>query len=51
MSGSIQHGRNLARHAHTARGILVELTLTGLGYDGFWHSISHFLVRARENSF
>ena len=41
---TIQHGRNLARDAHAARGILVELALTGLGYDYFWHSVSRFLV-------
>jgi len=32
---AIQYGRNLARNAHTASGILVELALTGLGYDYF----------------
>jgi hypothetical protein len=41
---TIQYGGNLAREAHTARGVLVELALTGLGYDYFWHSLSRFLV-------
>ena len=45
--GTIKHGGNLARDAHAARGILVELALAGLGYDYFWHSVSRFLVRAR----
>ncbi len=35
VSRTIQHGRNLARDAQPARGILVELALTGLGYDYF----------------
>jgi hypothetical protein len=43
MSRSIQHGRNLARDAHATSGILVELALTGLGCDNFWHSVSRFL--------
>jgi hypothetical protein len=42
VAGAIKHGRNLARHAYTARGILVELALTGLRYDDFRHSISLF---------
>ncbi len=37
VAGAIQHGRNLARDTHAARGILVELALTGLGYDYFRH--------------
>jgi hypothetical protein len=41
---TIQYGGNLARDAHTASGILVELALTGLGDHNFWHSVSHFLV-------
>jgi hypothetical protein len=32
---TIQHGGNLARGAYPASGILVELALTGLGYDYF----------------
>src|ERR1035437_1386256 len=40
---TVQYGRNLARDAHTASGILVELALPGLGYDNFWHSVSRFL--------
>jgi hypothetical protein len=42
MSRTIKHGRNVARCANTARGILVELALTGLRYDYFSHSISLF---------
>jgi hypothetical protein len=45
---TIQYGGNLAREAHTARGVLVELALTGLGYDDFWHSLSRFLVSGTE---
>jgi hypothetical protein len=37
MPGTIKHGRNLAGDTYAARGILVELALTGLGYDYFWH--------------
>jgi hypothetical protein len=48
MPRSIQHGGNLARDAHTAGGILVELPLAGLGCDNFWHSISRFLVSGTE---
>jgi hypothetical protein len=44
MTGTIKHGRNLARDAHAASGILVELALTGPGYDYFWHSVSRFLL-------
>jgi hypothetical protein len=44
MSRTIQHGGNLARDAHAASGIFVELSLTGLGYDYFWHSVSRFLA-------
>jgi len=35
--GAIQHGRNLARHAYAACGILVEFALAGRRYDDFWH--------------
>jgi len=35
VSRTIQYGGNLARNAHAASGILVELALTGLGYDNF----------------
>jgi hypothetical protein len=44
MARTIQNGGNLARNAHTASGILGELAHAGLGYDDFWHSLSHFLV-------
>src|ERR1035437_5137181 len=37
MSGAVKHGRNLAGDTYAARGVLVELALTGLGYDYFWH--------------
>jgi hypothetical protein len=35
--GTIKHGRNLAGGPYAARGILVELALTGLSYDYFRH--------------
>ncbi len=35
---SIQNRRNLAGYAHAACRILIELALTGLGYDNFRHS-------------
>jgi hypothetical protein len=41
---TIQYGWNPAREAHTARGVLIELALTGLGYKDFWHSVSRFLI-------
>jgi hypothetical protein len=44
MARTIQNGGNLARYAHAASGILVELAHAGLGYDDFWHSLSRFLV-------
>jgi hypothetical protein len=37
VAGTVKDGRNLARDAHTASGILGEFALTGLGYDYFWH--------------
>jgi hypothetical protein len=37
MPGTIKHGRNLAGGPYAARGILVELALTGLSYDYFRH--------------
>ena len=41
--GAVKNRGNLARKAHAARRILVELALTGLGcYDFNWHS-SRFL--------
>ena len=43
MAGTIQHCGNLARCAHAARRVLVELALTGLGYDNFGISVSRFL--------
>ena len=43
VSGSVKHCRNLARDAHAARGILVELALAGLGCYYFWH-VSLFSV-------
>ena len=51
VAGAIKHGRNLARNAHAARGILVELALTGLGYDYFRHLFSRFLVSGTEAAF
>ncbi len=48
----IQYGRNLSRNAHAARGILVELARSGLGYDDFRHSILSFLLFGHgEDSF
>jgi hypothetical protein len=44
VTGTIKHGRNLARDAHTASGIFSELAHAGLGYDYFRHSVSRFLV-------
>ncbi len=46
--GTIQHGGNFARNAHAARGVFVELALTGLGYDYFRHSLSRFLVSGTD---
>jgi hypothetical protein len=52
MAGSIKHSGNLAGGTYPARGVLVELALTGLGYDYFWHSVSRFLVSGTgESSF
>jgi hypothetical protein len=48
VSRTIQHGGNLARDAHAASGIFVELALTGLGYDNFGHSLSRFLISGTE---
>jgi hypothetical protein len=36
-AGTVDHGGNLAGDAHAARGVLVELARSGLGYDYFWH--------------
>jgi hypothetical protein len=47
VAGTVKDGRNLARDAHTARGILVELAHSGLRYDYFRHSVSRFCSRAR----
>jgi hypothetical protein len=43
MPGTIKHGRDLAGGTYAARGVLVELALTGLGYDDFWHYGLSFL--------
>ena len=40
---TIKDGRNFSGDTHAARGILVELALTGLGYDHFRHSNLSFL--------
>ena len=48
MPGTIKHCGNLAGDTYAARGVLVELALTGLGYDYFRHSVSRFLYRARK---
>jgi hypothetical protein len=44
VSGTIKHGGNLACDTDAARGVLVELALTGIGYDYFWHCVSRFLI-------
>jgi hypothetical protein len=49
--GTIQHGGNLAGDTHTARGILVELALTGLGYDYFRHSFSFHGFGHQDSAF
>ena len=43
MTCSIEDSRNLSGDTHAARGIFIELALTGLGYDDFRHSNLSFL--------
>jgi hypothetical protein len=42
MTRTVKYGRNLACYADAASRVLIELALTGLGYNNFWHFVLSF---------